>query len=217
MHKPNMLLESDVQDELDWDPQVDDTRIVVKGDDGRVTLSGSVPTYFQATRAADDALMVGGVTGVENQLLVGLVGAAIADADIAAACAEALDGDKLVPKGAVTADVREGYVTLTGRVRHHFQRQAAEHATSRVDGVLGIDDSIALSSDPMPSDVADRIRKAFKRNAIIDESTIEVSNTGHTIELDGTVGSWAALEAAEDTAWQAPGVTDVVDNLVVIP
>ena len=69
----------------------------------------------------------------------------------------------------------------------------------------------------MPSDVADRIRNAFKRNAIIDESTIEVSNVGHTIELDGTVNSRAALESAEDTAWEAPGVVDVVNNLIVIP
>ena len=40
---------------------------------------------------------------------------------------------------------------------------------------------------------------------------------GHTIELDGTVSSWAALEAAGDTAWDAPGVTNVVNNLIVIP
>jgi osmotically-inducible protein OsmY len=217
MHKPNMLLESDVQDELDWDPQIDDTRIVVKADAGRVTLSGSVPSYYQAMRAADDTLLVGGATGVDNQLLVGLVGDAITDTEIAAASADALDADKFVPKGAVTADVLNGYVTLTGQVRHHFQRQAAEHAISRVDGVLGIDDSIALSSDPIPTDVADRIRNAFKRNAIIDESTIEVSNVGHTIELDGTVSSWAALEAGVDTAWAAPGVMNVVNNLIVIP
>ena len=84
MHKPNMLLESDVQDELDRDPQIDDTRVVVKADAGRVTLSGSVPSYYQAMRAADDTLVVGGVTGVDNQVLVGLVGDAITDAEIAA-------------------------------------------------------------------------------------------------------------------------------------
>jgi len=63
MHKPNMLLESDVQEELDWDPQIDDTRITIKVDSGNVTLSGSVPSYYQATRAAGDVTVVGGVTG----------------------------------------------------------------------------------------------------------------------------------------------------------
>jgi osmotically-inducible protein OsmY len=217
MHKPNMLLESDVQEELDWDPQIDDTRITIKADSGNVTLSGSVPSYYQATRAADDVTVVGGVTGIDNQLLVGLLGETMNDADIAVASAGALDADKFVPKGAVSADVLNGYVTLTGTVRHHFERQAATHAVSRVDGVLGIDDSISLSSDPIPSDVADRIKKAFKRNAIIDDSMIEVSNDGHTIELDGVVSTWNARQAAEDTAWDAPGVTNVVNMLTVVP
>jgi osmotically-inducible protein OsmY len=217
MHKPNMLLEADVRDELEWDPQIDDTRIIVKADDGRVTLSGSVPSYYQAARAGDDAAVVGGVTGVDNQVMVGLLGEAIDDADIAVAAAAALDGDKFVPQGAVAADVLDGYVTLTGQVRHHFQRQAAHHAVSGVEGVVGIDNSVTLSSDPIPSDVADRIQQAFRRNAIIDDSLITVTNVDHTIQLNGVVNSWAALEAAEDAAWQAPGVMQVVDELEVVP
>ena len=215
MHKPNNLLEIDVRDELGWDPTIDDTRIVVKADDGRVTLTGTVPTYYDATRATDDAWIVGGVRDVDNELLVGLVGGAVADIDISAACANALDADKFVPKGSVTAVANDGWVTLTGQVRHHFQRQAAEFAVRRVDGVLGITNNIEISSQPIPSDVADRIKKAFRRNAIIDDSLIEVSNTGHTINLDGVVGSYAARAEAVDTAWAAPGVTDVVDRLVI--
>jgi osmotically-inducible protein OsmY len=42
MHKPNNLLEFDAQEALDWDPQIDDSRIVVSAKDGRVTLTGSV-------------------------------------------------------------------------------------------------------------------------------------------------------------------------------
>jgi osmotically-inducible protein OsmY len=216
MHKPNKLLESDVQEELDWDPQLDDTRIVVSANDGKVTLTGSVPSYFEVTRAADDVHLVGGVTEIDNQLLVGLLGDAITDADLETAAAAALDADKFVPKGAVSAEVVEGWVTLNGDVRHHFQRQAAEHAIRRVDGVLGMTDKIAISSDPIPSDVAYRIQKAFKRNAIIDDSMIEVSNVGSTIYLDGATNSWAARREAEETAWDAPGVAEVVDRLNVV-
>ncbi len=216
MHKPNKLLESDVQEELDWDPQLDDTRIVVSANDGKVTLTGSVPSYFEVTRAGDDVYLVGGVTEIDNQLLVGLLGDAITDADLETAAAAALDADKFVPKGAVTAEVVEGWVTLSGDVRHHFQRQAAEFAVRRVDGVLGMTDKIAISSDPIPSDVADRIQKAFKRNAIIDDSMIEVSNVGSTIYLDGATSSWAARREAEETAWDAPGVGEVIDRLNVV-
>jgi osmotically-inducible protein OsmY len=217
MHKPNKLLESDVQEELDWDPQLDDTRIVVSANDGKVTLTGSVPTFFEASRAADDVYLVGGVTDIDNQLLVGPLGDAITDADLAVAAAAALDADKFVPKGGVTATVVDGWVTLDGEVRHHYQRLAAEHAVGKLDGVLGVSDKIAITTDPIPSDVADRIQKAFKRNAIIDDSMIEVTNVGPTIYLDGATSSWAARNEAEDTAWDAPGVVDVVDRLTVTP
>jgi osmotically-inducible protein OsmY len=217
MRKPNNILELDVNDALDWDYSIDDSRIVVEAEDGRVTLSGTVPTYYESILAEQDTWAVGGVTAVDNALLVGLVGEAIADVDVAAACVTALDADKFVPKGSVLPSVTDGWVTLTGEVRHHFQRQAAEHAVRRVDGVLGISDKVVLTSEPIPSDVVDRINKAFRRNSIIDDSLIRVTNTGHTIYLDGTAGSWAARQEADDAAWAAPGVDDVVDRLVIVP
>ncbi|MGO9854261.1 MAG: BON domain-containing protein, partial [Acidimicrobiales bacterium] len=115
------------------------------------------------------------------------------------------------------ADVVAGWVTLSGEVRRHFQRRSAEHAVRRIKGVLGITNKIALTSEPIPSDVADRINKAFRRNAIIDDSQITVTNVGNTIYLDGIVGSWYADEKAEEIAWAAPGVAEVIDRLVIVP
>lgn len=215
MHKPNNLLEMDVRDQLDWDPALDDTRIVVKADDGKVTLSGAVDTYYDVELASMDTRAVGGVQAIDNELLVGYAGDAVADLDIQAACVKALDADRLVPHGSVKPSVLDGLVTLTGEVRHHFQKQAAEHAVGRIPGVLGVNNDITLSDQPIPSDVADRINKAFKRNAILDDSLITVSNTGHTIYLDGTVGSWTAMDQAVDTAWSAPGVQEVINRLKV--
>jgi len=215
MHKPNNLLEHDVKEELNWDPMLDDSRVQVQADSGKVVLTGTVPTYYDSSLAFEDAWSVGGVKDVDNELLVGPIGEALTDADLALACVDALDRDSMVPKGSVIASVDDGWVTLTGQVRHHFQRQAAVHAVSRLSGVLGVTDEVTISSDPIPSDVVDRINKAFDRNAIIEPSLITVSNEGHTIYLDGAVGSWAARSEAVDTAWGAPGVTDVVDRLVI--
>ncbi|MGA3218489.1 MAG: BON domain-containing protein [Acidimicrobiales bacterium] len=214
MHKPNNILEHDVKAELDWDPLLDADQIVVKADAGVVTLSGAVPTYYDWALASDDALSVGGVTYVDNEIMVGLVGEAVADADVAVACGDALDADKLVPKGAVSVQVVDGWVTLSGTVRRHFQRQAAKRAVSKVDWVRGVTDYIVLSGDPIPSDVAARINDALARNALIDDSLIEVTSSGHTIYLDGTTSSWASRAEAEDTAWEAPGVTDVVEPAI---
>jgi osmotically-inducible protein OsmY len=215
MHKPNNLLERDVRDQLDWDPGLDGTRIVVKADDAKVILTGAVETYIDIELASVDAWAVGGVKEVDNQLMVGFTGAARADLDVEADCVKALDRDRMVPHGSVTPSVLDGWVTLTGEVRHHFQRQAAVHAVGRVPGVLGVNNKITLTDEPIPSDVAERINKAFKRNAILDDSMITVSNAGPTIYLDGVVGSWTAMDQAVHTAWSAPGVQEVINRLTI--
>ncbi|MGH9085155.1 MAG: BON domain-containing protein [Acidimicrobiales bacterium] len=217
MHKPNNLLEVDIQETLAWDPVIDDRRISVDADHGHVKLTGSVPSYYEKLRAGDDTWTVGGVKTLDNDLLVGLAGAVITDQQVADACRAALDHDRVVPKGSVTPEAVNGIVRLTGRVRNSFQRHAAEFVVARVDGVLGIDNLVAISSEPIASDVAERINAAFRRSAIIDDSAIKVTNDGRTIFLSGMVGSYAAMREALDTAWSAPGVESVVNDLMIEP
>ena len=45
----------------------------------------------------------------------------------------------------VDAQARDGFVTLTGTVQWHYQREAAESRTASVTGVAGIDNAIALA------------------------------------------------------------------------
>jgi osmotically-inducible protein OsmY len=144
-------------------------------------------------------------------------GETLVDTDLAARCMDTLDADRFVPKGAVSVGVQDGWVTLSGHVRGHFRRQTAKFAVQRVSGVRGITDSITISSDPVPSDVAARISNASGREAILDDSAIKVTNDGSTIYLDGTTDSHTAMQTAEDIAWAAPGVSKVIDRLVVVP
>src|ERR1700722_3822814 len=154
VQKPDELLELEVKEEFGWDPVLDATRIVVNANDGKITLTGVVPTYDETVLADEDASRVGGVTGIHNQLMVGTIGSAIADEDVAAACVVALVIDRVVPRGAVKVVVRNGWVTLSGEVRHHFQRAAAVRAIRRVRGMVGLTDCITFTRGPMPSDVA---------------------------------------------------------------
>jgi osmotically-inducible protein OsmY len=216
MQKPDNSLKSDIEEELDWDQRLDDSQIDVTVQEGRATLSGGVTTYYEAKLAEQDARSVSGVKAVDNDLLVGPVGEEIADTELASRCAAALDADRFVPKGAITLDVQDGHVTLRGDVRRHYERQAAELAVGRVNGVRGISNRIAITSQPVPSDVADRIKRALRRKAIVDDSRVSVTTDGHTVYLNGEVGSWKAEEEAVDTAWGAPGVTDVVDQLIIV-
>ena len=217
MHRPNDLLEADVRDQLAADTLLDSTRVMVSASHGRVMLSGSVPTYEESVQAGEDAWRVSGVSAVDNELLVGAVGEALDDLEIATQAAAALDDSHMVPPGAVEVSVIEGHATLVGTVRRHSQRRAAERAVGRVPGVRGITDKIELTAEPIPSDVVDRVAAALRRNAVVDDSTIEVSNVGQTIYLDGVTTSWFGKKAAEDAAWGAPGVAQVVDRVTIIP
>ena len=202
---------------MDADTLLDSTRVMVSASHGRVTLSGSVPTYEQSLQAGEDAWRVRGVNAVENALLVGPAGEALDDLEIATHAASALDDSHMLAPGEVAVSVVDGHATLVGTVRRHSQRRAAERAVGRVPGVRGITDEIELTVEPIPNDVVDRIAGALRRSAVVDDSTIEVSNVGQTIYLDGVTTSWFGRKAAEDAAWSAPGVAHVVDRLVIVP
>jgi osmotically-inducible protein OsmY len=216
MSKPNNVLEAAVKEELDWNPALNSRRITVKASDGRIVLSGAVDTLAEVELAAADAWAVRGVKAVDNELLVGLAGATFDDGDVAADCAAALTNLRLVPQGAINAAVIDGWVTLSGEVRRHYQRRAAESAVGRVTGVVGVTDRIALAEESVPGDVAVRIKRALDRKAVIAGSHIKVFNVGHTVYLEGATGSRAALEAALRTAWSAPGITNVVNHLALM-
>lgn len=216
MRKPNKLLETDVADELDWDPALDDTRISVEAHDGTVILKGVVQTLSEVQRAIEDTQLVGGVKQVKSELLVGPEGVAIDDARIEAECDKALEADRLLPGGAVHATVKSGAVTLRGEVRHHYQRDAAERDVSAIPGVALIDDELVLTDAPIPSDVAERIERALKRSAVNADSDIKVTRDGRRVVLDGTVTSMTALDMALNTAWNAPGVTKVDNHLRLV-
>jgi osmotically-inducible protein OsmY len=161
MHKPDHMLQGQVRTELEWDPKLFDSRVVVKAHDGSIILSGAVDTLAEAQLASEDAGCVVGVKAVDNQLLVGPTGGLATDLLITADCVAALDAERLVPHGAVNAVVKEGWATLTGEVRRHFQRQAARHAVARVPGVVGVTNQVTLTDEPIAPDVADRIDKTL--------------------------------------------------------
>ena len=68
-----------------------------------------------------------------------------------------------------------------------------------------------------PSDLKQQIERALIRNAETDARRITVEVEGSRVILRGTVRSYAEKQAAEDTAWSAPGVTEVDSHIVVSP
>jgi osmotically-inducible protein OsmY len=113
--------------------------------------------------------------------------------------------------------VSRGWVTLKGEVEYGFQKRLAEQAVQRLSGVKGVTNLIVVKPHVEPTDLKQRIEKALIRNAETDARNITVEVQGSKVILRGTVRSYAEKKAAEETAWSAPGITEVENRIVVSP
>ena len=208
-------LQERVTNELVWDPQVTSSNIGVTSNDGVVTLSGFVSSYAERLAAEEAALRVRGARGVANDLTVKLVGDRI-DPDIAKDAVNALKFNLSIPS-TVKIAVRNGHITLEGSCDWWFQRSAAEKAVAHLAGVVGVSNFIAVKPRVSAELVKDKIVAALRRSAIIDSKHINVFATGSKITLTGNVKSYAERREAERAAWAAPGVSDVVNDVIVTP
>ena len=215
MTKSDAQLQSDVQQELMWDPSVGRSEIGTACKDGVVTLSGQVDSYAQKYAAMRAAERVTGVRVVADELTVNVpFSFKRTDIDIAHAVAETLRWDVEVPDR-IKARVDEGWVWLDGTVEWEYQRSAAERAVRYLTGVKGVSNNLKLFARPWVPDVKGRIESALKRTAESDAAHIKVDAANGSVTLSGRVRSWAARQAAERAAWSAPGVTLVKDELTV--
>ena len=210
-------LRSDVQDELRYDPRLDDDSIAVSASDGVVTLRGTVGSFRDKREATTATKRVYGTKRVENQLEVKLLtDDRRADAELRGDVLQALMLDTLVPS-TVDAKVDDGVVTLTGTAHLHFERDEAEYVAGNVKGVTDVSDDIELiAPPPIAGDVKYSITKAMQRDAKLDSGGVHVDTADNgTVKLTGSVRSWAEHDAAVDAAWAAPGVLEVDDDLKV--
>ncbi len=111
----------------------------------------------------------------------------------------------------------QGWVTLKGEVEFGFQKSDAERAVRRLAGVKGVTNLITVRPHPLPADLKERIEKALLRNAETDAQHITVEVEGSKVILRGMVRSYAEKKEAEETAWSAPGVTEVENRIVISP
>jgi osmotically-inducible protein OsmY len=211
-------IERDVKDELQWDPDLDATDVAVSVKNGVVTLTGFVRSYTDKYEAENAAKRVAGVVGVANDIEVRMPSVdERPDPEIARDAVAAIKSQLPISSEHIRIIVKNGWVTLEGHVEWQYQRNTAETTVRRIKGVKGVTNVIQLRPRAEPSDIKRKIQEAFKRSAEVDANRIQVEANGGEVILKGTVRSWIEREEAERVAWSAPGVTNVVDRIVVSP
>jgi osmotically-inducible protein OsmY len=216
--KTDAELQQDVMNELKWEPTIKAAEIGVAVKNGVVTLSGYVDSYVKKWVAERAAARVSGVRAVAEEIQVRLPGSLKrSDEDIAGAVANVLEWNVLVPYDRVKVQVQDGLVTLSGEVDWWYQKNAAEEAVRYLMGVVLFNNQITVKPPVKPLDVKDKIESAFRRNALLDSRRVTVETRGSKILLSGSVRNWAERAEAQWTAWAAPGVSEVENNIIIIP
>ena len=203
--------------ELRWEPRINAAHIGVTAEGGVVTLSGRVETYAQKHAAEAAAHRVKGVLAVAEDIEVRpAVADQRTDADIAAAALERLAWDSTVRGQKVELTVQDGWITLSGEVEWAYQRESAEQALHTLHGVTGISNLVAIRKAVDAGSISDEIMHALHRSWFFDPRTIAVSAEGGSVVLTGTARSPHERQLAAATAWAAPGVTEVRNEVVIV-
>ena len=209
---------------LRWNTQVDSDSIEVDVENGIVKLSGTVDSLF-AKEEAERLARVSGARRIDAQgLRVAIGGEGVesrwadpGDDDIAAGVRMALSLDPRIPAEDVKVSVKDGTVTLGGRVGDEQARRAAMEMARRTHGVEDVRNQLAVAPEKEVPDerLAQQVTAALERDPYVTEDEIDVESVDGRIYLYGEVDSYFEKYEAGDAASRIAGVRQVNNELDV--
>jgi osmotically-inducible protein OsmY len=145
---------------------------------------------------------------------------AYSDRDVEQNALDALLHDVRIDASNVSVTVKDGVVHLTGTVPSYTEKVTAEEDVARIKGVRGVQNDLKVSRVRLFTDeeIADGVRRGLDRDVrIVNPDTISVAVTNGVVSLSGTVPNARLRIAAEEDAWNVPGVADVMNDIAVAP
>jgi osmotically-inducible protein OsmY len=217
--KSDSEIKQQVLRELKWDSRIAWSGIGVEVLDGVVTLTGTVNTYAKKKAAQDAAHRLAGVLDVANEIEVRPAGDFTrTDADIARAVRHVLQWDAFVPDERIQSTVSDGWVTLEGDVDLWRERQDAERAVLRLEGVVGVINKITIAPKEVDAEeLREEIEYALERRADRAAERLRIEVHDGAVDLFGRVHSWQEKRAVVGSISHAPGVLQIRDHLRIDP
>ncbi len=214
--KTDNEIKNDVLDQLMYQPNIDETKIGVIVENGVVTLNGIVDSYTKKLAVEKAVKSVIGVKAIALDLEVKYGKEFIkTDAVIAKSATNTLAWNSILPEEKISIKVEDGLVYLSGEVQWFYQKDAANKAVENLLGVKGVINTIQVKQKGRPTQITQKIRKAFERSADVDDKNITLLVENDYVRLTGSVRTFLEKEAAEKIAYFTPGVTNVKNELRV--
>lgn len=224
-------ISADVQSILHWDIWLDGLPMQVAVQSGRVTLTGTVDSATQKTRAEEDATVTGALavddSGVKvvptfhDRLPRRSQYAKLTDSEIAQAIRLSLRNDPRVSAFDRTIIVRVDDHTafLDGSVENLLAKSAAGQDAFEIVGVVWVDNELAIRPGMnMPSDkeVDNGLRKALHWDPVLAGANIQATVVGHIAYLNGTVDSLSQKAEAYGVASRTRGIVAIWNYLTLV-
>ncbi|WP_458626075.1 BON domain-containing protein [Winogradskyella sp. PC D3.3] len=210
-------IKQDILDEFVFQPNIEENLIGVVVEDGVVMLTGVVDDFSIKVAAKEAVSKVKGVKAVAEDIEV-KYGTAYqkTDIEIAKAIVHAFEWNTAIPENKIKVEVCNGWITLSGDVEFPYEKEAAKRITEQIIGVKGINNAIEIEPTIKPEVIKENIIKALKRSADLEASKIIIKVYGDVVKLEGKVDSLNQKRTAQKTAYYAPGVNKVENELVVM-
>jgi osmotically-inducible protein OsmY len=214
--KGNQELQTDVQNAIKWEPLLNAAEIGVTAKDGVVSLTGIVNSYAKKMQAENAAKKVIGVKALVEKIEVKFPNTwSKTDAELANEVLNGLKNNLSVPDEKITVKVENGWITLEGELVWNYQKEAAKETINYLMGVKGVTNNIKIKAETHDAIEQKIVEDAIRRSWSVDDSDINVSVSGTTVTLIGTVDSWYQKEEAGRIAWNTPGIWNVQNELTI--
>jgi osmotically-inducible protein OsmY len=217
-------IQLDVAATLRRDVYLGRLRIDVAVKKGEVTLTGSVGSAYERSRASNRIRWVDGVRAVRNELRVewwedrdARVAAPTprTDAELVATVSEQLQQDVRVDASRIRVGTDRGRVTLSGSVASLRQKRIAEEDAWNVAGVGWVVNGLEVTAEARPDpEILREIRSAVAADAELFDAAIEVEVEAGVVTLKGRVANTYQRVHAGAIASRTRGVERVDNRLV---
>lgn len=191
MIRTDQEIKRDLVDEPYWDYRVDASDVKAEVSDGKVTLTGTVPSYSARGAAATAAWGIDGVSEVTNLLAVRFppTYAVPTDSEIKTSAERTVALNPDVYSADIEVTVSAGVMRLEGTVDAYWKRWKAEDLISNLSGVVDVENHLTVvpSGSFLDKDIAKDIEAALERNQYVDAEKVTVKVGDGEVTLTGTV------------------------------
>lgn len=143
LRKTDAEIAEAVLNALQWHTVIQEEKVKIQVEDGKVILEGEVEWEYQRVSAKTAIENLAGVRSITNLISIK---PAIKSSDILQKISSAFHRSAKVDAGKITVEVKGNLVTLKGKVRSIAEKEDAESAAWAAPGVTSVDNKLEVDA-----------------------------------------------------------------------